>query len=313
MIHHAFPDLDWLKRRIDEGFRSRKGWQDIPLDTDGFPSVVINSTVREAWRPDIAGPVSLFLNLRGRSRCGVEGRLQEVPEDFFFLSNRDQPYTLAIDSSQPVETFNIHIGEAFSEGVLSALLTPADSILHNGTGQKAVAVTFQNRLYRRDAAFEELLRKLRAADAPSGLNRPLFEEALTGLLHYLLARHREALEQLHRLPALKNSTRVEIYKRLSASLDYLHATGDADGSTLAQIACLSRFHYLRLFGQAYGCTPYRYAQGLRLQKACDLLRHSNLSVADIGYALGFENPQSFSRLFAQRHRVYPAQFRAAAK
>ncbi|GAA4339027.1 helix-turn-helix transcriptional regulator [Flaviaesturariibacter amylovorans] len=313
MIHHGFPDLHWLKRKIDERFRSRTGWNDIPLEAEGFPSVVIRASSREAWRPDIAGPISLFLNLRGRSRCGVDGRIQEVPEEYFFLSNRFQPYTLEIDSRQPVETFNIHIGEAFSEGVLSALLTPADTILNNGPQQKAVTVAFQNRLYRRDAAFESLVQDLQSADEPGGVNRPRFEEALTGLLHYLLAQHRDTLEQLHRLPALKTVTRIEVYKRLSASLDYLHSTGDADGEMLARIACLSRFHYLRLFRQAYGCTPYQYAQRLRLEKACQLLRHSDLSVADIGFALGFENPQSFSRLFAQRHRLYPAQYRAAAK
>jgi AraC family transcriptional regulator len=313
MILHAFPDLDWLKRKIDDRFRDRRGVRDLPLPGEGFPNVVIHAKSRSAWRPDIIGPISLFMNLKGRSRCGVDGRMVAIGEDHFFLTNRFQPYTLAIDERVETETFNVHIGEEFSEGVLGALLTPADTILNDGLQQKAVTVAFANRLYRRDATVEALLRRLRAANDGEGFCRERFEEGVVDLLYYLLAQHRDALDQLHRLPVLKTTTRIEIYRRLSAALDYLHTATHPDVDTMARIACLSKFHFLRLFRQAYGRTPYQYAQSLRLEKACHLLKHTSRSVIDISTELGFENPQSFSRLFAQRHQVYPSQYRAGIK
>lgn len=61
MILHEFPDLTWLKSQIAHGFSNRLGWGNLQLNTEGFPSVVIHTKVRECFRPDIKGPFSFFL------------------------------------------------------------------------------------------------------------------------------------------------------------------------------------------------------------------------------------------------------------
>jgi AraC family transcriptional regulator len=314
MILQQFPDLAWLKSQIAQRFKNRMGYGGIPLEQEGFPSVIINTQVKQAWRPDVVGPISLFLNLQGSSRCTVDNRSVTVPPDYYFLSNRFQPYTLEIESRQPVETFNIHIGEAFSEGVFSALLTPADVILNNGAQQKAVTVAFHNQLYRKDAPFYRIIQALKQRQNPQRFNRLQFEEALTSLVVYLVKQHRDLLKKMAQMPALKSSTRQELYKRLSFSLDWLHTQegSEIDLDSMASAACLSKYHFLRLFKQAYGLSPYQYWQNLRLEKGEHLLRHTRLPVNQIALDLGFENAASFSRLFRQRKNLYPSQFRAAA-
>lgn len=311
MILQTFPDLVWLKQQIDQRFQQRRGYNNVQLDTEGFPSVVINTTVTAAYRPDVMGPISLFLNNKGVSHCATDGRTVSIPEDYFFISNRHQSYTLTIDSAQPVETFNIHIGECFSEGVLGALLTPADKILNDGSVQQVHMVSFHNQLYRRDPYFNQLVKKLQQLPA-TGFDKLLFEEQLSELLIYLLQQHRDIIQAVHKLPPVKHSTRLELYKRLSYSLDYLHssAEGIINLDALAGAACLSKYHFLRLFKLAYGVSPYQYVQQLRLEKARRLLKHSSLPVQDIALLLGFENSQSFSRLFYQREGVYPTQYAA---
>jgi AraC family transcriptional regulator len=311
MILYEFPDLAWLKQQINQRFQQRRGYNNARLDTGGFPSVVINTTVTSSYRPDIIGPISLFLNNKGVSHCATDGRTVSIQEDYFFISNRHQSYTLTIDSAQPVETFNIHIGECFSEGVLGALLTPADQILNDGLQQRVHTIAFHNRLYRRDAHFNQLINALQQVQA-TGFDKLLFEEKLSELLIYLLQQHRNIMQSISKLPPVKHSTRLELYKRLSYSLDYLHsvADGPVNLDELAAIACLSKYHFLRLFKQAYGVSPYQYVQQLRLDKARRLLKHSTLPVQDIALLLGFENSQSFSRLFYQREGIYPTQYAA---
>jgi len=311
MILHQFPDLEWLKQQIEQRFKNRIGYSGIPLETEGFPSVVLNTSVKQTWRPDVTGPLSLFLNLNGKSYCTVDGRRIMIPEDYYFISNRFQPYSLEIENRQPVETFNIHIGEAFSEGVFSALLTPADAILDNGVQQKAVTIAFHNQLYRKDQQFHTILHQIKKAQTGSGLNKFLFDEALNALLLYLLQQHRDLLKRIAQIPALKPSTRHELYKRLSYSLDWLHSQEDMDIDLdlMAACACLSKYHFLRLFRQTYGLSPYQYWQKLRMEKAEHLLSTTNLPVNEIAETLGFENPGSFSRLFHQRRKVYPSGFR----
>src|ERR1700761_9421729 len=99
MIFREFPDLGWLKNQIANGFSNRLGWGNLPLDTTGFPSVIINTTVSECFRPDIKGPYSFFLNIRGESACSVERHTTHIGEDHYFVSNRSQNYTLQIEES----------------------------------------------------------------------------------------------------------------------------------------------------------------------------------------------------------------------
>lgn len=49
--------------------------------------------------------------------------------------------------------------------------------------------------------------------------------------------------------------------------------------------------------------------GKLVEKAKEILSTSDLSVAEIAYQLGFEHPQSFSRLFKTKTSYSPLAFR----
>jgi AraC-like DNA-binding protein len=48
-----------------------------------------------------------------------------------------------------------------------------------------------------------------------------------------------------------------------------------------------------------------------IEKAKEKLSTSNLSISEIAYELGFEHPQSFSRLFKTKTKLSPLDFRKA--
>jgi AraC-like DNA-binding protein len=48
-----------------------------------------------------------------------------------------------------------------------------------------------------------------------------------------------------------------------------------------------------------------------IEKAKELLSSTNLTVNEVAYQLGFEYPQSFSRLFRMKTKLSPVQFRSA--
>lgn len=316
MIFHEFPNLDWLKSQIAQGFSNRLGWGNLPLDTEGFPSVIIHTKTRECFRPDIEGPFSFFLNIQGNSFCSVDRQTTRIDEDNYFVSNRSQLYTLQIEeSSCGTETFNIHFGEFFSESVLNSLVTPADKILDAGREKQLSPVLFFNQLHRRDATFNELIRAILTSHKETGYNKLRFEEQLTSLLSYHLQQHHHIARIINNLPPVKKTTRVELYKRLSRAMDVLRSgfCGEISLDQLAAEACLSKYHFLRLFRAAYGLSPYQYIQHLRIEKAKVLLAGSVISVMDLAELLGFDNSQSFSRLFFRKMRLYPTQYRLLAK
>lgn len=315
MIFHEFPDLHWLKSQIARRFDNRMGWGNLSLDTDGFPSVVIHTVSRECFRPDIKGPFSFFLNLKGSSLCTVDGRTTRVGEGSYFVSNDAQNYTLQIEEGAPAETFNIHFGEHFAGSVLHALTTPADRILDQGREGRAIDFSFFNQLHQRDAVFDTLIAAMAGWHKEHGFDKLLFEEQLTALLTHHLQQHRHIVDIVHKLPPVRVSTRIQLYKQLARAMDLIRCNSGQELSLemLAAEACLSKYHFLRLFRGAYGYSPHQFIQQQRMDKASALLTRTNMPVADVADLLGFVNSQSFSRLFTQRMGVSPSGYRVLAK
>ncbi|MBQ9230659.1 MAG: helix-turn-helix transcriptional regulator, partial [Prevotella sp.] len=76
---------------------------------------------------------------------------------------------------------------------------------------------------------------------------------------------------------------------------------------LAYLSGRSLSSFKREFQDIYGEPPARWIRAKRLSKAHDMLRSSSLSVADVAYSLGFENPTHFSRIFKQQYGYAPSQ------
>ena len=77
---------------------------------------------------------------------------------------------------------------------------------------------------------------------------------------------------------------------------------------LASIACLSKYHFLRLFSAIYPATPHQYLLQVRMREARLLLR-SGHSTASACYLSGFNSPGTFRFLFQQHNRYSPSSYR----
>ena len=76
---------------------------------------------------------------------------------------------------------------------------------------------------------------------------------------------------------------------------------------LAYLSGRSLSSFKREFQDIYVESPTRWIREKRLSKAQQMLRSSSLSVADVAYSLGFENPTHFSRIFKQQYGYAPSQ------
>jgi AraC family transcriptional regulator len=307
MILHQFPDLQWLKQQAEQRFQNRKGANGRLLADVGWPSVILNTETKQTYRDNIKGPLSLFTNLSGQSNVHLDGRRTIVKEDFFFLSNPQQHYTLEINQPKATETFNIHFGEHFADKVFVSLKHSPEYLLENNFETPHEAKAFHNRLQPHDSTTRQLLLKIKY----HGDDALFLEEALYNLLTYLVRNERDVKEGMLRLPLMKSSTREELTQRLFLAKDYIYSFYDQSLSLeeLARASCLSKFHFLRLFKIAFQKTPHQFVNEVRIQKAKALLRETKLAVHDIAKQTGFTNSSSFSRMFYNNIGAYPAQFR----
>lgn len=79
---------------------------------------------------------------------------------------------------------------------------------------------------------------------------------------------------------------------------------------LASAACISRFHFARLFRASTGTSPMAYVREARIAAAKVLLaqRSEPVSVADVAARLGFFDHSHFTRTFRRLTGMPPARF-----
>ena len=72
---------------------------------------------------------------------------------------------------------------------------------------------------------------------------------------------------------------------------------------------LSKSHLIRVFERQTGMSPYRYLHMCRVNKALYLLRTSGMSISQIAYAVGYDDPIVFTRHFKTFHQTTPSLYR----
>jgi len=80
---------------------------------------------------------------------------------------------------------------------------------------------------------------------------------------------------------------------------------------LAATARLSTNHFIRSFRRTRGTTPHQLVMTRRYQRAMDLLRQPDLTVADVSDAAGYSSPAYFIASFRQQLGVTPGAYQRA--
>ena len=78
---------------------------------------------------------------------------------------------------------------------------------------------------------------------------------------------------------------------------------------LAQSVGLSIAHFSEMFRKSTGETPHQFVLRLRLERAKDMLRATELRVLDVAVACGFKTQQHFARVFRHVCRLSPTEYR----
>ena len=74
---------------------------------------------------------------------------------------------------------------------------------------------------------------------------------------------------------------------------------------------MSRVHLYKKLLALTGKTPLEFIRSIRLQQAAQLLEKSQLSVAEVAYQVGFNNPKYFARYFKEEFQVLPSAYLAS--
>lgn len=111
----------------------------------------------------------------------------------------------------------------------------------------------------------------------------------------------------------RQQTQASYQDRLARVTDYLyeHLEDDLSFDRLAEIACLSSYHWSRIYTAMRGETIAATVRRLRLQRAADRLANGDLDIALIATRAGYGSTDTFARAFRDMFGQAPAAYRAA--
>jgi len=134
----------------------------------------------------------------------------------------------------------------------------------------------------------------------------LFADGLrTTLAAHLVRNYSVESVQPTRAPSLDG-------KRLQRVLEFIEARlgEEITLEELAREACLSQFHFSRLFHQTTGLPPHRFVIHRRIRAAQRMLQTGQLSIAEIALDTGFGSQANFTRTFRKLTGTTPRRFRS---
>ena len=275
----------------------------------GSDNVVLEARAKQHKVDHYAGPLSIKTVLNGEVSWIINGRELVVDPLSFLIISDGEPYSMNIDAAKPVETCCVFFAPGFVERVALDSTSPLERSLDEPE-RAAPAMTYLSALHgdrerKLAGRVQGLAPRCRAALAPSG-----FEEDFLDLASQLLEYYEQIRDESARVPAVKASTREELYRRLLVGREYIHAhvSGELSLESVARAASVSLFHFHRGFTRAFQLTPHAYLTGLRLDRAHRMLE-SGTSVIETSLDVGFSSPSTFSRLFRSRFGQAPSAVR----
>jgi AraC family transcriptional regulator len=99
--------------------------------------------------------------------------------------------------------------------------------------------------------------------------------------------------------------------RLRRVLAYVeeHLAEDIAVADLANVACLSIFHFTRAFAASTGVPPHRYVSRRRLESAKAMIATGRASLNEIAFQCRFSSQSSLTRAFRRATGMTPAEYR----
>ena len=238
-------------------------------------------------RPQDNGTALLIYCVKGGGWCELAGHLHTVRAGDLLALPPGVPHSCGAHLSTP---WTVHWAQAAGENL-------RDYLSELGVSAQAPLVWMGDDL-QLARLFNEVLRSLE--QGPSFPNLLHASHALGHLLAVMI-RHRHE----------QTRDTSDTVQKVAEGIIYMseHLDQPMRVSALAALANLSPAHFSVLFKEQTGCSPRDYLHLLRIHRACQLLRSSNLNVKEIASSLGYQDQFHFSRQFKAFQGVPPSKYR----
>lgn len=237
------------------------------------------------WGPGVRDHYLIHLVVAGKGIYQLNNVSYPLQEGDLFLAKPNQLITYAADETDPWEYYWVGFNGACANQLVQQ--TPF-SDLHPVHHCKNLSTV------------REALYNIYLSRGPE----PHCEAMMTGYL-YIFMGHlmKEARDSLPSVGSSSSQYMLAAIKYIQ--FNYSH---DISVDDIAKAVGVSRSHLYRVFMACMGQSPIDYLTSYRISEACNLLKTSHLSIAEIAVSVGFFDQFYFSRVFKKVRGVPPSRY-----
>jgi len=272
---------------------------------------ILNGFNQTLEHKEIIGTLSVKCMFNGRATYCIEGAHLTVDDSCFMILNHAQPYDMIIDALTAVESFCVFLPQSWLSDVYRNI-TLTDSQLLSNPYDNTQPFLFFEMPHDHDNIISPFLFTLRQHHKTQQLTSSQLVQYMYQLIPKLIKLQQDVTDSIaDSFLSVRVATRIELYRRLHLTREYILSNlhRDLTLDQLAQVACMSPYHFLRRFTELFQITPHQFIMQQRLNRAEILLTTTKRSVTDICIAVGFSSLGSFSTLFQREYGVSPRAYR----
>ncbi|HXB91151.1 MAG TPA: AraC family transcriptional regulator [Puia sp.] len=279
-----------------------------PIGTFADHTLFTEKIGRRYESPEHIAGAGILCMLSGHGEYGVNGKKESLDRHSFLVINHGSRLSMCFreKDAQPLMLF-------FRTGLITATAAVNDpSIPAPPSPPPAIDLSWLERVHPQREAFRDRLEWLANLDNCCSSFCALKADGLiSGILEQLTQQVMLANRLSIRLAVARRSTRIDLYKRLSMTREWITDNYSAPITLqdMGKKAALNEQHFLRMFRECFGMTPHRFLVQTRLGAARKMLLESGEKISAICRSTGFESLSSFSGLFRQQFGRTPTAFR----
>ena len=112
------------------------------------------------------------------------------------------------------------------------------------------------------------------------------------------------------IPAIKKSTRNELFSKMIGAKNYIHDSlySHISMTDISKELLMSDYRFFHLFKETFQVSPHRYMMQLKMNEAIRLYENGKRSWTEIASLLQFADVQTFSKLFKKHFRFCPKSY-----
>src|SRR5699024_2116060 len=125
-----------------------------------------------------------------------------------------------------------------------------------------------------------------------------------------------SVRYLNRNSAAMQESSGNVYNKVTDIIQYIqenYQSPDLSLQSIAEVFYISPYYLSSIFKNATGFTYTEFLNHLRIQKAQNILRESDMKVIDIAGKVGFNSLTHFGRVFKENTNYTPSAYRKLHK